>query len=147
MPKSPYRAPQSRWGNPQPPHGAKAGLILPTSCNDTRNRRTSPCFQLELQETGVLTLAAVALATSIKIGERVPWYLLPWSQISSKPTGKTLLLAPRDQLLPRVRIIPPWTSSWDALYLLSQLTSSSPSTPWHGTERDQDALTPGWWLV
>lgn len=66
-----------------------------------------PCFQLGLQETGILTVTAMALApplaASIKMGEEVPWDPLPRSQFSSKPTGKTLLLAPRDQLA-RVRI-------------------------------------------
>lgn len=61
-----------------------------------------PCFQLGLQKTGVLTLTAIALApplaSSIMKGEWVPWDVLPWSQLSSEPTGKTLLLAPRGQL-------------------------------------------------
>lgn len=60
--------------------------------------RSRPCFQLVLQETGVLMLTAMALApppaTFIKVGEGVPWDLLPWSQLSSKPSSKTLLLAP-----------------------------------------------------
>lgn len=51
-----------------------------------------PCFQL------TAVAFAPPPAASIKMGEGVPWDLLPWFQLSSKPTGKTLLLVPRDQL-------------------------------------------------
>lgn len=62
-----------------------------------------PCPQLGLVETGVPTLSAVAIAPPPAPSTKS---LGTCSQLSSKPTGESLLLVPREELplFTRVRI-------------------------------------------
>lgn len=87
-------------------------------------------------------LTAVALAhppaTSIKMGEGMPWDLLPLSQLSSKPTARPFSLPPGSSW-PRVRI---------SAILDKLLGCSGPPEPTHQllsiSPLMWDRVAPGW---